>query len=109
MGLQDCLTLGFTTAQDALSWLLLAAISLKLASTLLLIAPRPPGWVRRHEPGLWWLTKLSALSACACAALLCRWAGDVQDALIFSVLLGVAVVLVAMRVVRRRAASVRAA
>lgn len=106
MNLQDYLTLGFSTLQDAVSWALLASIAAKVASTLVLLFRRhvrAVAWIDRHAGGLWWITKLSALAICAFAALLCRAGHDLAGERAFLALLAVATVLVVVRVRRRRA------
>lgn len=99
------LSLGIASAQDAWSWLLLAAMAAKIASTLALLAlkaGRPLAWVQRHEAALWWTTKLSALVICLGAAGLYRAAGDRAGALFFAALLPVAGLLVVAQLRRRR-------
>ena len=106
MDLGQLISLGFETAQDSWSWLLLLSITAKVGSTLALLglkAGRPWRWVADHERSLWWTTKLSALAICVCAALLCRAGGDLGGAVFFAALLLVAAVLVATRVARRQA------
>ncbi|HEY8878814.1 MAG TPA: hypothetical protein VIN03_14695 [Roseateles sp.] len=107
MDLDQLVSLGFTTAQDGWSWLLMLSMAAKIGSTLALLglkAGRPWRWVARHEAVLWWTTKLSALAICLCAALLCRAGGDRGGAFFFTALLLVAAMLVVARVRQRRAA-----
>jgi len=108
VNLEQHLSLGLTTAQDAWSWLLLLALLTKAGSTALLLARKAGlsrAWVERHEPALWWTTKLSALALCVCATVLCRLAGDVAGERIFTLLGLVATLLVAGRVAHQRRAA----
>lgn len=101
----DLLSLGFSTARDAWSWLLLSCMAGKIASTVVLLAlkaGRRLDWVRRHEASLWWTTKLSALALCICAASLYHLAHDQAGTLLFAALLPVAATLVAVKWRRRR-------
>ena len=106
MSLAPQLALGFATAHHAWSWALLLTMAAKIGSTLALLAlkaGRRWHWVQRHEPLLWWTTKLSALAVCACAAMLCRLGGDAAGEWFFAVMLLIATLLVAARIKNRRA------
>jgi len=104
MALDSHLSLGFTTPQDAWSWLVLLSMTAKVGSTVALLGLKAGcdwPWVRRQEQSLWWATKLSALMLCAGATGLCWQAGDRETAVLFAALLSVALLLVAARVRHR--------
>lgn len=61
------LTFGFTTLIDALSWILVLALSIKLVATVtILLAGKDirdrPGW----GSALWWATKITPVIAVPC-------------------------------------------
>lgn len=106
MDLGQHVSLGWSSARDAWSWLLVLAMAAKIASTALLLTNSSgrSHWIARHEPALWWTTKLSALALCLAAAALCDLASDQVGARAFGALLLAAIVLVIARVRRRAAA-----
>lgn len=103
MNLGDHVSFGFSQWNDALSWALALAVVAKVASTLAMLVhgrERSLRWLAGREAVGWWTTKASALAACACAALLCRRAGDVVGQAVFGALLVLGVAWVWRRVRR---------
>lgn len=104
MDLGQHISLGLASDRDAWSWLLLLSMAAKTGSTLSLLAQRAGcswRWAICHQAGLWWTTKLSALTVCASAVALCRLGGDVTGERVFEALLLVAATLVALRIRQR--------
>lgn len=97
------ITLGFTTLIDALSWVIVLSLSLKLIATLILLGVSKdvrdrPGW----GSILWWSTKITPVIAVPCmiaVAMLQRMESVVW---IFLALMVFVVIAVPLKIRQRR-------
>lgn len=102
MRIEDIFALNSAGPVGLASWVFLLALVLKIGSTVLgvklkLVEGRPD----RISNGLWWLSKLSALTLCSAAAALCHYGENRAYEAGFLALLAIASVLVVWLAYRR--------
>jgi hypothetical protein len=79
-GMVPAMTFGFSTLIDALSWVIVMLLGLKVAATITLLGRDRQTWFQaRWSAGLWWSTKVTPILAVPCmitVALLRHRTGD---------------------------------
>ena len=95
MNLEDFITFGFSTFGDIISWVLLLSMVAKVTSTVTLLFDYRFHFLKTYAADwIWWVTKLSSLSLCSSALILCKLAGDSLGESVFLTLLIAATILV---------------
>jgi hypothetical protein len=97
------LTFGHTTLIDALSWIIVLTLGLKLLATVLLLTILLPTTTHtRIRSSLWWSTKITPLIAVPCFIWLCAREGMTDYAWLGATLMVFVVIAVPFKIVQRR-------
>jgi hypothetical protein len=102
------MTFGHMTLIDALSWIIVLTLGLKLLATVLLLTIALPTTIyAKARSALWWSTKITPLIAVPCFIWLCACEGMTDYAWLGSALMVFVVIAVPFKIAQRRHRMVR--